>query len=276
MRKISLVFCILLLSGIVVSCQKELKGDKKEVVDSDAQKFIDSAKIDDLDLKNALNGLVKDLKAARLWQKMDAVYPMVGGTAESVKWNLKDPRDKDEAFRLTVHGNPVISSTGILFPTTKDYGDSHVNDSIMEYNNNHVSYYSRTQNTVNGYDVGCFDGGRPFNQMAIYHDSNASDYFGFYRWGYKPAKTTGLFMLSATKNNIVWYENGVSNLEKGSAPVKGYTGYPVLIGWCRAARTGGQRECGFATIGKGLNAEEALTFYKIVEKFQSKLKREVS
>ena len=97
---------------------------------------------------------------------------MVGGTANTTKWNLKDPRDSDGAYRLTFYGNPVFASTGILFPTTLDYADTHLADSaIGGYNNASISYYSRTQNAISGYDMGCSDGTVPYNELSIYADA---------------------------------------------------------------------------------------------------------
>jgi hypothetical protein len=49
--------------------------------------------------------------------KFMAIYPLVGGTQSTTKWNLKDPRDLDAAYRLSFYGNPVYAGTGILFST---------------------------------------------------------------------------------------------------------------------------------------------------------------
>ena len=69
-------------------------------VDPDAQAFITAASITDPTQQSAINQLVVDLKGYSIWTKMSAIYPMVGGTASSHKFNLKDPRDLDAAFRL--------------------------------------------------------------------------------------------------------------------------------------------------------------------------------
>ena len=72
-----------------------------------------------------------------------AIYPMIGGTQQSTKWNLKDPRDLDAAFRLTFYGTRCTAPTGVLFSTTSDYADTHLPDSMLPAtNNNAISYYS--------------------------------------------------------------------------------------------------------------------------------------
>lgn len=80
--------------------------------DSNAQAFITAANITNATQQQAINTLVISLKNAGLWTKLVAIYPMVGGTAASNKYNLKDPRDLDSAFRLGFFGSWTHSSNG--------------------------------------------------------------------------------------------------------------------------------------------------------------------
>ena len=57
--------------------------------DTDAQAFITAAAITDPTQQAAINTLVVDLKGYSIWTKMKAVYPFVGGTAATHKFNLK-------------------------------------------------------------------------------------------------------------------------------------------------------------------------------------------
>ena len=82
--------------------------------DADALAFITAAGLTNTTQKSAINTLVLDLKTKGLWTKMTAIYPFVGGTASTHKWNLKDPRDLDAAFRLSFIGTWSHSSTGAL------------------------------------------------------------------------------------------------------------------------------------------------------------------
>jgi hypothetical protein len=60
------------------------------VTDADAFNFVEVAGIvEDVELA-ALNTLVLDLKANNLWSKMVAIYPFIGGSAFTHKYNLKD------------------------------------------------------------------------------------------------------------------------------------------------------------------------------------------
>ena len=59
--------------------------------DADAQAFITAASITDPTQQSAINTLVVNLKSYGIWNQMFAIYPFVGGTAASHKWNLKNP-----------------------------------------------------------------------------------------------------------------------------------------------------------------------------------------
>ena len=83
-----------------------------QLYDPDAQAFFDAAGIVDTTQKLAVNQLVINLKLTGIWVKMFAIYPFVGGSSTTHKWNLKDPRDLDVAFRLTFFGGWIHSLTG--------------------------------------------------------------------------------------------------------------------------------------------------------------------
>lgn len=278
MMKILRLTAILFISFLFVSCQKHVDSTPPTPVtityDADAQKFFDGTGISDTLQKGAINTLVKQLKDSALWGQFMAIYPVVGGTSASTMLNLKDPRNLDQAYRLTYHGTPVFAASGVLFPTVNDYADSHLTDSaIGSYNNAAISYYSVTQNTVDGYDMGCGDNTPPYNEFAIYHSTDATNWFGYYAYGVTPVSTIGLFILSSTSNDVKRYENGIVSDSKGAAPTPGYTNYPILLGAVKSAPAVGQRECAFASIGKGLSDAQALTFYNVVMKFIKRLSR---
>jgi len=273
MKNILQLMAVFFLCALLSSCQKEFLYTYDDF-DVDAQKFINSSGITDSTQKLAINNMVLQLKESSLWTKFMAIYPMVGGTAITTKWNLKDPRDLDAAYRLTFNGTPIYASTGVLFPTTADYADTHLADSaIGGHNNASISYYSRTQNTISGYDMGCTDGAMPYNELSIYsNSSDNSEWFGFSQ-NILSANTTGLFMLSSCAPNVTRYRNGVVVSSKGSAPNDSYTNLTILVGNSRVTAHPGQKECALATIGNGLTDAQALTFYNIVQNFQTTLGR---
>ena len=83
-------------------------------LDVDAQAFITATGITDATQITAVNNLVLGLKGNNIWTKMKAIYPMVGGTATTHKFNLKNPLDTDAAFRLVFSGGWTHSANGAL------------------------------------------------------------------------------------------------------------------------------------------------------------------
>jgi hypothetical protein len=112
------------------------------VSDADAQAFLNAAVIEDLTQANAINTLVIDLKSNGIWSKSYALYPIVGGTATTHKFNLKDPRDLDAAFRLNFFGGVTHSATGMQGNGTNGYADTFFNPTTQGVN-------------IDNYGVGC-------------------------------------------------------------------------------------------------------------------------
>jgi hypothetical protein len=114
-------------------------------VDADALAFITAASITDNTQKTAVNTLVTDLKTANIWTKMKAIYPFVGGSATSHKYNLKDPRDLDAAFRLVFNGGWTHSSTGALPNGSNANADTKLNTkNVLTPNNLSIGLYTNT------------------------------------------------------------------------------------------------------------------------------------
>jgi hypothetical protein len=124
-------------------------------LDADALAFINAAGITDTTERSAINSLVSSLKSFGLWTKMQSIYPFVGGTASSHKFNLKNPQDTNAAFRLLFVGGWTHSSgsNGGAQPNgTNGYAISYFNSSLQQsVNSNGMGVYI-TQYTVAGAD----------------------------------------------------------------------------------------------------------------------------
>jgi hypothetical protein len=122
-------------------------------VDPDAQAFITAAAITNPTQQAAINTLVVDLKGYSIWSKMKALYPFVGGTATSHKFNLKDPRDLDSAFRLFFIGGWLHTSNGALPNGMNAYADTFFIPSANQtINSNGIGFYI-TANTFTSADA---------------------------------------------------------------------------------------------------------------------------
>lgn len=114
--------------------------------DADAEAFSDAAGLTDNTHKEAIDDLVAQLKTDSIWTKFHAIYPMLGGTATTHKYNLIDPQDTDGAFRITWNGGWTHSSNGALPNGSTGYADTHFapNSHFDETTYQGWGYYSRT------------------------------------------------------------------------------------------------------------------------------------
>lgn len=251
------------------------------VSDADAQAFINSAIITDITQANAINSLVISLKSAGIWTKMKAIYPFVGGTANSHKFNLKDPRDLDAAYRLSFVGGGTHSATGYLPNGTTAYADTFLvlSTSGILLNSTHISYYSRT-NTNTGIDIASQyitgdvglsyiitrSGGTTYSRLnAVAGDTIGSNSDG--RGFYLSSRINNAF-INFYKNNIKTSLNQVST----DLPVRsleiGALNYDNV-------RNFGSKECSFVSVGDGLFDADATNLYNAVQTFNTTLGRQV-
>ena len=251
-----------------------LASKKAAATDVDADAFILAAGITDNTQKSAIQTLVIDLKGYGVWTKMKAIYPMVGGTSTTHKYNLKDPQDTDGAFRLVFSGGWTHSSTGALPNGTNAYADTKLNAStvLSSFNSNHISFYSRTQNLTDSANMGGGSGSAYFTLEKATHWNGST----FLNYGIDP--TTGLFINARTANNVQkLYRNGSqlgstnTTTSTASANANLYLGARNIGGGNQYAA----RECAFATIGDGLNDTESSNLYTAVQAFQTTLSRNV-
>lgn len=180
--------------------------------DPDAQAFINAAGITDFTQQSAINNLVINLKINNLWTKVKALYPFVGGTATTHKFNLKTPADTNAAFRLLFVGGWTHSSNGATPNGVNAYADTFYNCSTQSTTSNACfGAYSRT-NSISGLQVyGAFTS---FNTVRMFHNlSSGTIQIAANPGGiaYTPNVSTGFF-LSRRESTILnqSYRNGVS------------------------------------------------------------------
>jgi hypothetical protein len=128
-------------------------------VDPDAQAFITAAAITDPTQQAAINTLVVDLKGYSIWTKMKALYPFVGGTSTTMKWNLKDPRDLDAAFRLQFIGGGTWDNNGYTPNGTNGYADTKLALNTLTRDSNSSGIYIRTNDAGAYTEYGVFNSG---------------------------------------------------------------------------------------------------------------------
>jgi len=254
-------------------------------VDPDAQAFITAAAITDPTQQAAINTLVVDLKGYSIWTKMKALYPFVGGTASSNKFNLKDPRDLDAAFRLTYGGSVTHSSNG-LTGGINGFADTKFNDSTNFTSNTNASFsvYTRTNfvNDLNFYTlIGCSTDlnvsamtirGTTGNEFLGLRDSISSRIIGVIS-----NRLAGQYLLTKDGTNRRYFKNS-SNINTSANLVSNAANRNLyLLADNYSGGTGyyAQHTIAFAHIGDNLTDTEAANFYTAVQAFQTTLGRQV-
>ena len=197
--------------------------------DADVQAFMAATGITDPTIDRAICNLVAQLKADNLWNKLDAIYPMVGGSATTHKFNLKNPSDTNAAFRLLFSGGWTHDANGATPNGVNAWADTFWKPSTRtNLSNISFGFSSQTQNQVVGQIFGCTNG-PAFANMGL--AAGAAPNGGWYLVGNHPGiffsnlATTGFFLIRSTGTTFrEVYRNGASlstNTTTSSATLPG-------------------------------------------------------
>lgn len=260
------------------------------VSDADAQAFLNAAYINDITQANAINTLVIDLKSNGLWTKMKAIYPFVGGTAFTHKFNLKDPRNLDAAFRLTFNGGITHNSTGILPNGSNGYANTWLSPAAnLQLNSSSITYYSRTDLNYTGgasgtrletmAEMGATNSGT--NAMWLFLRTNNILSTGINRTGaftVNNTNSTGFYITSRTSSNLTTLFKNNLKLADSSVLSTNLTSLNMYLFGINTTNNHwypSVRECCYSSIGDGLTDTEAANYYTIVQTYQTTLGRQV-
>jgi len=253
---------------------------KASAYDADAQAFITAAVITDVTQQGAINTLVLALKGYSIWTKFKAIYPIVGGTASQHKFNLKDPRDLDAAFRLTFATGVTHSSTGMVGNGTSGYANTKLTPiTALTLNSTHYGYYSRTDNNSTQVDLGGLSGSLQ-NFMQI-RNANVATFAVHQTAPYTTFANTnsqGFYVANRTASNVVnGWKNGakVVTTANSSTGLLGNNLFLLAYNLNGAAALYSTRQCAFASIGDSLTDTDAANFYTAVQAYQTTLSRQV-
>ncbi len=230
--------------------------------------------------KFAANFLVTNEKVTGLWSKSKAEYPILGGTATSHKWNIKDPRDLDAAFRLTYSGTITHDATGMKGDGLTGISDTHLNAFFnLTLNNTHLSVYINSTSLKESSDIGT-NLGIDTNRINIHTKwSDGNAYYDFYN-GLKTriilTNNDGLGMYLSNRvssNYFKAYKSGVNigyntNVESNTNLINSNI-YLLNI----SAGIYSDKRIAYSDIGSGLTDTEALNKSIIVTSFESILGR---
>jgi len=250
--------------------------------DPDATLFVQASGITDYTQRGAIVDLVKDMKSAGIWTKMKAIYPFVGGTAATHKWNLKDPRDTNAAFRLTFNGGWTHSSTGADPNGTTAYANTWFQPSTNESNTNaHRCIYLRENTDELKFDMADFTL-NTLNNGSFILARSSNTFFG--RIAADTNVTTantdskGFFIATRSDDsNTSIAKNDAAFVTSAQANKSLNTNY-TYIGASSNLANGdyfSSREVAFASIGEGFSETESRLLYQCVDRYQKNLGRAV-
>lgn len=254
-------------------------------LDASATAFSNAAGLVDTTQRTAINTLVKDLKRFGLWSKIKAFYPFVGGSATSHKYNLVDPRDTDDAYRLTFSGGWTHNANGIKSNGSNTSANTYLNlrtvfgatstehNLGIYINENPVGTYG-----VSGFrrDINTSDGtnniwqGVVNSTMMIFVDISSHQWYTFLLG---PQSVTGLSEFKRYKDNYYcWVKNGIEVFNARSTTVT--TSYNpnsnIIIGSSESSNR-------YATsyITSALNTIQSYLMHIAVQRFNSTLNRHI-
>lgn len=190
--------------------------------DPDAQAFIDATGITGTDA-TAINTLVLDLKAASLWTEMYALWPFVGGTSTTNRYNLIDPAQ----YLIAFSGSQTFNSTGwfnnsIASNNGGRTGFNPIAD-VVSLNDFGIGYYAGNATSTGTIDIGSWPGSG--GNSSIYLSGDLAGGTGLYISDfYSEAQNRivtangasgdvrGMWSVQRTANNVMKAYRGATNI----------------------------------------------------------------
>lgn len=256
--------------------------------DTDAQAFITAAGITDTTQQSAINTLVTNLKSYGIWTKMKAIYPFVGGTANSHKFNLKNPADSNAAFRLGFYGGMTHNSNGVSFGGANGGASTYFNPFLNQTKNDlHLSVYARirTANRISiANDISPNRGYTVAGWTSLRATSTAASVYEFFGTSDNPegivalnnSTAVGFSLGSRTSSTAIkYYKNTTSASGNGASHTADFVNAELTLNGNPGGGFYSVANYAFASLGNGLTDAEAANFYTAVQAFQTTLGRQV-
>lgn len=250
--------------------------------DFDVLQFLAATGITDEVIIDALDVFVTTLKDNSLWTRFDAIYPFVGGTVFTHKFNLKNPLDSNAAFRLLFTGGFTHNSNGITPNGINAYANTYYDESVHSaLNDKHISIYSRINLLGQYTDMAAYNGSTAATDISprffssgercLMRNSNVSGS------NYLNTNSLGFFLNNRVDaSNVRGRQN--ATLQFMASPSVALVNVPYYIGANNLNGTAGSysvRNLAFASIGRGFSDAESLIFYNAVQTLQTALSRQV-
>jgi hypothetical protein len=222
-------------------------------------------------------------KDFQIYDKNKAFYPLAGGTAGAHKFNGKDPRDLNAAFRLNFVGSPTHSANGVQGNGSTTYAESFIftntnintnNNSFFLYSNDNAQEPTGT-NSEFGFRIsenisGLFNSLRTSTNVHVVR--NMGDATAF-----QVSNTNGIGFFGINRivnTEFIQYTNGIFTTRASSSIT-----FPNLMVYVFGRNIGGTsfnssiRRQAFFSWGDGLTNSEITMYNNLVVSFQTALGR---
>ena len=121
-------------------------------IDADAQAFLTATGLSGVNEILAVNTFVTEAKAQGIWNDLDKIYPFIGGTSTTHRYNLKNALADGTFFGGVTH-----NSNGVTFNGTTGYFNTGWATNAGNLYNRHFAQYVVTQNSSTAW-AGSYDG----------------------------------------------------------------------------------------------------------------------
>lgn len=261
------------IAVILFSCQKEIsyENDGNVVkIDTAVGNFVKAAGITDESLKLSLNSLVIKAKNHGWWDLCLAIYPLAGGTSTSSSFNLKDTA----SYRVAWSGSPIFARPGALFGDGISYGNTGLNDSVLAFNDAHISFYSNTNDaSIDQWVMGVDDARVPYNELSLtnagFEQAVAYFFTNNGTFSIEQSTTIGWYLVSSGSNDVRIYKDGADITLTTESPVDSHANNTFLIGNSRGL-SGTNTQCAFSTVGYNIDSATAGVMYADIRDFVNK------
>lgn len=233
----------------------------------------------------AINAFVVKLKADGVWSKCSVIYPMIGGTADRHKLNLKDPRDLNAAFRITWNGTVSHNELGVQ-GISSGYGNTYFTPLQFPSDYSmHIGVYSQTTGASNTVEIGMAVGGASSVFLRSMSGSPGSGqvYLGPNdRFLFNLSQTaTGFFLASRQNSSSMFVNQDGKMTARDCDTAIAYTRqsqpiYLLCLNNSGSAAVFSPRRVSFATIGGGLSDQEAKNYDDAVASLHTALGRRIA
>ena len=228
---------------------------------------------------NAANQLVQDLKSLGIWNKIYALYPMLGSSSAACGQNLRS-----SSFTASFSPGWTFTPTGVTGNGVSTYMDTTFNPSLhfLDFNNG-ASIYSRSDVSDESYDYGITKTGGIGHNVYLNYSGVGMRWHLQCTFGQRPQTTptgsTGFFTgVTGASNDRRMYKNGslLASDTQTSTTTLAQLNDTLPLGAQKSDGTFGnhsQRQYALFALHQNLTAGEVSNFNTANSTFQTTLSR---